>query len=70
LAIRGKAWAKKRLCLMPADGFYELKKVGDGNVPYSIGMEERLSFCLRGVVGGLERSGNWRVAAQLYNHHG
>jgi putative SOS response-associated peptidase YedK len=31
---------KKRRCLIPADGFYELKRLVGGKIPYSIGMKD------------------------------
>ena len=35
---------KKRRCLIPADGFYEWKKVIGGKIPYSIEMKDGLPF--------------------------
>jgi putative SOS response-associated peptidase YedK len=35
---------KKRRCLIPADGFYEWKKVLGGKIPYSIGMKDDSPF--------------------------
>jgi len=35
---------KKRRCLIPADGFYEWKKVLGGKIPYSISMKDDSPF--------------------------
>jgi putative SOS response-associated peptidase YedK len=43
---------KKRRCLIPADGFYEWKKVGGGKVPYSIGMKDDSPFVFAGLWEG------------------
>jgi putative SOS response-associated peptidase YedK len=37
---------KKQRCLIPADGFYEWKKVVGGKIPYSIGMKDDSPFVL------------------------
>jgi SOS response associated peptidase (SRAP) len=31
---------RRRRCLIPADGFYEWKKVPGGKIPYAIGMKD------------------------------
>jgi len=43
---------KKRRCLIPADGFYEWKKVVGGKVPYSIGMKDDSPFVFAGLWEG------------------
>jgi putative SOS response-associated peptidase YedK len=43
---------KKRRCLIPADGFYEWKKVPGGKIPYSIGMEDDSPFVFAGLWEG------------------
>jgi putative SOS response-associated peptidase YedK len=43
---------KKRRCLIPADGFYEWKKVGGGKIPYSIGMKDDAPFVFAGLWEG------------------
>jgi len=45
---------KKRRCLIPADGFYEWKKVLGGKIPYSIQMSDGGPF----VFAGLWEAGN------------
>src|SRR5258708_17625073 len=47
---------KKRRCLIPADGFYEWKKVIGGKIPYSIEMKDDSPF----VFPGLWRVGRTR----------
>jgi putative SOS response-associated peptidase YedK len=43
---------KKRRCLIPADGFYEWKKVPVGKIPYSIGMKNDSAFVFAGLWEG------------------
>jgi putative SOS response-associated peptidase YedK len=44
---------KKRRCLIPADGFYEWKKVpGGGKIPYAIGMKDAAPFVFTGLWEG------------------
>jgi len=43
---------KKRSCLIPADGFYEWKKVVGGRIPYSIGMKDNGPFVFAGLWEG------------------
>jgi putative SOS response-associated peptidase YedK len=43
---------KKRRCLIPADGFYEWKKVVGGKIPYSIGMNYNSPFVFAGLWEG------------------
>jgi putative SOS response-associated peptidase YedK len=50
--IRFVAPFKKRRCLIPADGFYEWKKVIGGKIPYSIGMKDDSPFVLAGLWEG------------------
>jgi hypothetical protein len=57
----------KRRCLVPADGFFEWKKVPGGKIPYLIGMKD--DFCVCWVVGRMERPGKRRVVAYLHHHH-
>jgi putative SOS response-associated peptidase YedK len=48
-----ETFKKKRRCLIPADGFYEWKKVpGGGKIPYAIGMEDDVSFVFAGLWEG------------------
>jgi putative SOS response-associated peptidase YedK len=44
---------KRRRCLIPADGFYEWKKIPGGKIPYSIGMRDDSPF----VFAGFWRAG-------------
>jgi putative SOS response-associated peptidase YedK len=43
---------KKRRCLIPADGFYEWKKVVGGKIPYSIAMKDDAPFGFAGLWEG------------------
>jgi putative SOS response-associated peptidase YedK len=43
---------KKRRCLIPADGFYEWKRVTGGKIPYSIGMKDDSPFVFAGLWEG------------------
>jgi putative SOS response-associated peptidase YedK len=43
---------KKRRCLIPADGFYEWKKVVGGKIPYSIAMKDDSPFVFAGLWEG------------------
>jgi putative SOS response-associated peptidase YedK len=43
---------KKRRCLIPADGFYEWKKVIGGKIPYSIEMKDSSPFVFAGLWEG------------------
>ena len=43
---------KKRRCLIPADGFYEWKKVIGGKIPYSIEMKDDSPFVFVGLWEG------------------
>ena len=43
---------KRRRCLIPADGFYEWKKVLGGKIPYSIGMKDDSPFVFAGLWEG------------------
>jgi putative SOS response-associated peptidase YedK len=40
---------KRHRCLVPADGFYEWKKVGAGKQPYHIGMVDDAPFAFAGL---------------------
>ena len=43
---------RKRRCLVPADGFYEWKKVVGGKIGYSIGMKDDAPFVFAGLREG------------------
>jgi putative SOS response-associated peptidase YedK len=43
---------KKRRCLVPADGFYEWKKIPEGKVPYSIEMKHNSPFVFADLWDG------------------
>jgi putative SOS response-associated peptidase YedK len=43
---------KKRRCLIPADSFYEWKKVLGGKIPFSIGMKDDAPFVFAGLWEG------------------
>lgn len=40
---------RRRRCLVPADGFYEWKKLSGGKVPHFIGMSDRSLFAFAGL---------------------
>ena len=40
---------KKRRCLIPADSFYEWKKIPGGKIPYAIGMQDDSPFVFAGL---------------------
>jgi putative SOS response-associated peptidase YedK len=46
---------KKRRCLIPADGFYEWKKVIGGKIPYSIEMKDGSPFVFAGLREGWQK---------------
>jgi putative SOS response-associated peptidase YedK len=52
---------RKRRCLIPANGFYEWKKVVGGKIPYSIGMEDEAPFVFAGLWEGWKApaTGEW-----------
>jgi putative SOS response-associated peptidase YedK len=54
------AYAKRR-CLVPADAFYEWKKIGKAKQPYAIAMRERQPFALAGLWENWKEpaSGQW-----------
>jgi putative SOS response-associated peptidase YedK len=47
---------KKRRCLIPADGFYEWRKVAGGKIPYNIQMKDGRPFAFAGLWEGWKRS--------------
>jgi putative SOS response-associated peptidase YedK len=47
----------KRRCLIPADGFYEWKKVLGGKAPFSIGLKSGAPFVFAGLWEGWKRPG-------------
>jgi putative SOS response-associated peptidase YedK len=49
---------KKRRCLIPADGFYEWKRIPGGKIPYSIGMEDDSPFVFAGLWEGWKNPAN------------
>ena len=49
---------KKRRCLIPADGFYEWKKVLGGKIPYSIQMSDGAPFVFAGLWEGWKPPGS------------
>jgi len=52
---------KSRRCLIPADGFYEWKKIPGGKIPYAIGMKDDAPFVFAGLWEGWKDSstGEW-----------
>ena len=59
---------KKRRCLIPADGFYEWKKVIGGKIPYSIEMKDGSPFVFAGLWEGWQNP-NSGMAADLHDYH-
>ena len=57
---RKNAKAKRR-CLIPADGFFEWKKVPSGKIPYLIGMKDDSPFVFAGLWEGWKdpENGEW-----------
>ena len=51
----------KRRCLVPADGFFEWKKVPGGKIPYLIGMKDDSPFVFAGLWEGWKdpENGEW-----------
>ena len=51
----------KRRCLVPADGFFEWKKVPDGKIPYLISMKDDSPFVFAGLWEGWKdpENGEW-----------
>jgi putative SOS response-associated peptidase YedK len=51
----------KRRCLVPADAFYEWKKIGKGKQPYAIAMRDRQPFAFAGLWENWKdpASGQW-----------
>jgi putative SOS response-associated peptidase YedK len=48
----------KRRCLVPADGFFEWKKVPGGKIPYLIGMKDDSAFVFAGLWEGWKDPAN------------
>jgi putative SOS response-associated peptidase YedK len=61
---------KKRRCLIPADSFYEWKKVVGGKIPYAIGMKDDSPFVFAGLWEGWKDPGSRRMGPNLHNYHG
>jgi hypothetical protein len=52
----GQAFRKRR-CLIPADGFYEWRKVLGGKIPYNIQMKDGRPFAFAGLWEGWKPPG-------------
>ena len=50
---------KKRYCLIPADGFYEWKKIFGGKIPYSISIKDDCPCVFAGLWEG------WKDPAKI-----
>jgi putative SOS response-associated peptidase YedK len=59
-AFRG-AWAKKRRCLVPVDGFYEWKREGKAKLPFAIALKSKEPMALAGLWENWKdpKSGEW-----------
>ena len=57
----------KRRCLVPADGFFEWKKVPGGKIPYLIGMKDDSPFVFAGLWEGwkVPENGQWLHACTI-----
>ncbi|HHV65098.1 MAG TPA: SOS response-associated peptidase [Peptococcaceae bacterium] len=44
-----KHWLSRQRCLIPANGFYEWKKVGRSKIPYFFKLNNRKLFCFAGI---------------------
>ncbi len=55
------AWAKKRRCLLPVDGFYEWRREGAVKQPYAIALKDRSAMALAGLWENWKdpASGEW-----------
>jgi putative SOS response-associated peptidase YedK len=40
---------KKKRCIVPFDGFYEWKKIGNKKIPFRIGIKDEEIFCIAGL---------------------
>jgi putative SOS response-associated peptidase YedK len=49
---------RKRRCLIPADGFYEWRKVLGGKIPYNIQMKDGRPFAFAGLWEGWKPPGS------------
>jgi putative SOS response-associated peptidase YedK len=63
-----RAAFKKRRCLIPADGFYEWKKVLGGKVPYTIQMKDGSPFAFAGLWEGWKPPENGECI-RTFDHH-
>ena len=60
----------RRRCLIPADGFYEWKRLDEKTKqPYAFAMRSGEPFAFGGRMGRLERSRDRRLAPELQHHH-
>jgi putative SOS response-associated peptidase YedK len=58
----------KRRCLVPADGFFEWKKVPGGKIPYLIGMKDDSPFVFAGLWEGWKdpENGEWLHTCTIF----
>ena len=61
---------QRRRCLIPADGFYEWKKLdAKTKQPFAYSLKGWRTLRIRRLVGSLERSRRWFMVAELQHHH-
>jgi putative SOS response-associated peptidase YedK len=62
---------KKRRCLVPADGFYEWKKLDPKTKqPFAFRMGDGAPFAFAGTMGRMERRKRNLAAVLQHYHHG
>jgi putative SOS response-associated peptidase YedK len=61
---------RQRRCLIPADGFYEWKKLGKTKQPFHFGMKDDSLFAFRRSMGSLEISERRNSRVLFHSNHG
>lgn len=65
----GQAFRKRR-CLIPADGFYEWRKVLGGKIPYNIQMKDGRPFAFAGLWEGWKPPSIWNRSLRMCRQAG